>query len=333
MKFVLVLVLWLASHALAVRTFTATPATLTAAEGKLTIVSRDFNAVKFQLSGTWSATLTFEGTLDNSTWVAIPAWNQNSAAASTTTTSNGLYSVSGSGLIAVRARISAYTSGSVVVGAMATEGGLTENTGAGGGGGGDASAANQVTGNASLANIEASAAVMDDWDEADRAKVNPIVGQAGVAGDTGSSGATTQRFVMATDQPTPTNPFRVHPVLTSEGTWAPIAQADTSRPIGISTATTTEIIPLTAGKMILVCHWHVMADGTGTFRWVYGTGTNCGTGTTDIEGSNGLPFVANAGIVAGAGLGPVIVVPAGNALCAVTSAAVNVTGSVSYSKR
>lgn len=35
--------------------------------------------------------------------------------------------------------------------------------------------------------------IIDDWDESDRAKVNPIVGQAGVAGGAGASSATTQR--------------------------------------------------------------------------------------------------------------------------------------------
>jgi hypothetical protein len=41
--------------------------------------------------------------------------------------------------------------------------------------------------------------VMDDWDEADRAKVNLIVGQAGVAAGSGVVNATTQRVVLATD--------------------------------------------------------------------------------------------------------------------------------------
>lgn len=35
--------------------------------------------------------------------------------------------------------------------------------------------------------------ILDDWDESDRAKVNPIVGQAGVAAGVGAAGATTQR--------------------------------------------------------------------------------------------------------------------------------------------
>lgn len=50
-----------------------------------------------------------------------------------------------------------------------------------------------------LAAAAASLSVLDDWDETDRAKVNPIVGQAGVAGGTGLVGATTQRVTLATD--------------------------------------------------------------------------------------------------------------------------------------
>ena len=41
----------------------------------------------------------------------------------------------------------------------------------------------------------ASLSVMDDWDESDRAKVNPIAGQAGVAAAAGTVSALTQRTV------------------------------------------------------------------------------------------------------------------------------------------
>lgn len=54
-----------------------------------------------------------------------------------------------------------------------------------------------------LAAIAASASVLDDWDESDRAKVNPIVGQAGVAAGAGAVGATVQRVVLATDTTVP----------------------------------------------------------------------------------------------------------------------------------
>lgn len=45
--------------------------------------------------------------------------------------------------------------------------------------------------------------IMDDWDETDRAKVNPIVGQAGIAAGTGVDGVTVPRVSLATDVPLP----------------------------------------------------------------------------------------------------------------------------------
>ena len=60
-----------------------------------------------------------------------------------------------------------------------------------------ANAAIEAGGN--LALIAASASVLDDWDESDRAKVNLIVGQAGVQGAAGASTANTQRVAIATD--------------------------------------------------------------------------------------------------------------------------------------
>lgn len=57
------------------------------------------------------------------------------------------------------------------------------------------------TGRLKVADITSqnSLGVIDDWDESDRAKVNPIVGQAGVQGGSGTVSATTQRVVLATD--------------------------------------------------------------------------------------------------------------------------------------
>lgn len=43
--------------------------------------------------------------------------------------------------------------------------------------------------------------ILDDWDESDRAKVNIIVGQAGVAGGAGAVSATTQRVTLGSDDP------------------------------------------------------------------------------------------------------------------------------------
>jgi hypothetical protein len=46
---------------------------------------------------------------------------------------------------------------------------------------------------------------MDDWDESDRAKVNIIVGQAGIAAGAGAVGATVPRVTLASDDPSLVN--------------------------------------------------------------------------------------------------------------------------------
>jgi hypothetical protein len=55
------------------------------------------------------------------------------------------------------------------------------------------------TGNTNTGNAATSLGVMDDWDESDRAKVNIIVGQAGVSAGSGAIDAGTQRVASATD--------------------------------------------------------------------------------------------------------------------------------------
>lgn len=55
-----------------------------------------------------------------------------------------------------------------------------------------------------LAGAATSLAVMDDWDETNRAAVNTIAGQVGVQGGSGVVNALTQRMVLATDVALPT---------------------------------------------------------------------------------------------------------------------------------
>lgn len=62
-----------------------------------------------------------------------------------------------------------------------------------------ATEAKQDTGNTALSAIQTAIQIMDDWDESDRAKVNPIAGNAGVTGNTGTVDAGTQRVTLATN--------------------------------------------------------------------------------------------------------------------------------------
>ena len=107
-------------------------------------------------------------------------------------------------------------------------------------------------------------------------------------------------------------------------------QADSSAAINVSTATTTQLVALAASQKIYVTSYDVIAGGTGNITFEYGTGSTCGTGTTILTGAYNL--TAQAGIAKGNGVGPVLVVPAGNALCVLTSAAVQMSGSVAYAQ-
>lgn len=116
----------------------------------------------------------------------------------------------------------------------------------------------------------------------------------------------------------------------TSGNLTGLIQAGASVKIDVSTATTTQLVALASSQKIYITSWDVIAAGTGTIKLVYGTGSSCGTGTTDLTGAYSL--VAQSGIAKGNGLGPVLVVPASNALCVTTSAAVGMQGSVSYTQ-
>lgn len=103
---------------------------------------------------------------------------------------------------------------------------------------------------------------------------------------------------------------------------------NTSVAINVSTATTTQLVALSGTTLIYVTSYDVIAGGTGNITFVYGTGASCGTGTTSLTGA--YPLTAQAGIAKGSGIGTILRVPAGNALCVTTSAAVQMSGSVSY---
>lgn len=100
----------------------------------------------------------------------------------------------------------------------------------------------------------------------------------------------------------------------------------------ISTAAggNTQLISLQSGQTIYVCGYNFMAGGTTNFKFVYGTGTACATGQTDLTGA--YPLISQTGVSYGAGVGTVIRTPASNALCVNNSAAVQVSGVVSYAQ-
>ena len=97
-----------------------------------------------------------------------------------------------------------------------------------------------------------------------------------------------------------------------------------SVPIAVSVAGTMQLVAGVSGQAIYVTDWDVVAGGTGTFYLEYGTGSSCGTGTMALTGK--YPAAAQFGR---AGVGHLFV-PAGNALCIVTTGAAASQGFVAY---
>lgn len=98
----------------------------------LAFMSDSVGAASIQLTGTWVATISFEGTVDGVTWVAISGTPTNSTTAVTSATANGAWIFQVGGLTNIRARCSAFTSGTanaLVRSARVSAGGI------GGGGG------------------------------------------------------------------------------------------------------------------------------------------------------------------------------------------------------
>ena len=96
-------------------TATATTCTATACVSYIVQSAGNVGTIAVQITGTFVATLQFEGTVDNSTWVAISGLPVGSSTSATSATATGLWQFSTSGLMGLRVRASAYTSGTATV--------------------------------------------------------------------------------------------------------------------------------------------------------------------------------------------------------------------------
>ncbi len=201
--------------------------------------------------------------------------------------------------------------------------GLATGTGGGSGGGGGGGAITAASGSyasgafssgsfasgSMAAGSHAAGAGVDGWDLTQGA-----IGDASVtAGATGSISAKLRRISADID---------------SIKTAATTPLDNSSVKIDTASAATAQLVAISASTLVRVTAWDVIAGGAGTIKFVYGTGTNCGTGTTDLTGA--YPLTAQAGIARGDGLGTLFKTPAGNALCITTTGGVQMSGVVTY---
>ncbi len=106
--------------------------TLKAAQESALLSVAGYGGAAFQVQGTFVGTLTFEATIQGEEWVPFSVTEPDNTTRVTTTTAGGVFVGSTVGFTAVRARMSAYTSGgaSVIIRADVA------SPGSGGGGGG-----------------------------------------------------------------------------------------------------------------------------------------------------------------------------------------------------
>lgn len=76
------------------------------------------SSASFQISGTWTGTITFEGSADGSTFVSLVVQNIATSAQVTSTTANAAWNVPNGGLTTIRARATAGMTGTAVVTAV-----------------------------------------------------------------------------------------------------------------------------------------------------------------------------------------------------------------------
>lgn len=74
-----------------------------------------FSVATMQVTGITTATITFEVTNDGTNWVGILAENLTTGTEATTATADGIYRVTVLGVRQLRARVSAWTSGTITV--------------------------------------------------------------------------------------------------------------------------------------------------------------------------------------------------------------------------
>lgn len=114
-----------------------------------------------------------------------------------------------------------------------------------------------------------------------------------------------------------------------------ITVCDTFVNVNVVTATTTLLVTGVSGRHVRLCSLSLVTAGANNVALISGTGATCGTGTTGMTGgttaATGWNFAANGGLTQGGGVGEINRTnAAGDSVCIVTSAAVQLSGRITY---
>lgn len=106
---------------------------------------------------------------------------------------------------------------------------------------------------------------------------------------------------------------------------------DTTAVIDTAAIGNTQLVALTTSETIFICGWQLTVGGAVSVQWIYGTGSACATGETDLTAA--MPFLANGDTwsdtsVFYKGMKGAL----SNAFCIELSAAVQTSGVLYYTK-
>lgn len=102
----------------------------------------------------------------------------------------------------------------------------------------------------------------------------------------------------------------------------------TSAAVSVSSSGNNQIVALSGSTLVEVCGWNLISRGAVEAQWIYGTGSACATGETDLTGAYQL--IAQVGAAVSNGGAIQFKTTAGQALCLELSAATQVDGVVTY---
>jgi hypothetical protein len=119
----------------------------------------------------------------------------------------------------------------------------------------------------------------------------------------------------------------------SAGNLTGVIQASASFQAAPTTAMTTLLVSAVSGQSIYVTGYDLStssaATSNGGYQLEYGTGSTC---ASPVALTPAYVFAAGAGVARPGGLGPQLIVPAGDALCLLTSQAQPVFAAGSYTQ-
>jgi hypothetical protein len=296
------------------------------------------SSATIQVAGTYVGTNQFEVSSDNQvTWANVSCTPPNSATAVSSTTSTGLWQCNVAGYTHIRARGSAYTSGTAAININSGHSVPSIVTGVSGATtttSGTASAVTQpgypmICDSATSGSVTAGQAQMVRCNTAGLLETVTAIGTSD--GQTVANGACSM-----TSNGSALCPL-VYPFTKVSGSNIFNAQfvCDKTAKLNALAAATTQIVALAASQKIRVCSMSVSNNNATatTLKMVEGTGSNCGTGTADVTSLWNIGATTTSPIfMAWGNGGAIITTTAADALCFTSSAASSLEITITYAQ-